>query len=945
MEDENPLNNSPEEEIKLTLDSDSDDEEQDPKAKEDKSPDNRISSSDEEDEIKIHNGQRGKSVGRIRLDLSDDDEETNIEGEEVQNKDPSSDEDEVDSPLVLEGDEKREEDSNPEGISSMSVKERASNLFEIRSTSQRRLRESSVHIPYHIPKKLSLDEFLSRRKSGNDLNLREKEIESTYQEDEDKDVLDPELKSQSPSIKSSLLLKKLGVDLPSLVHQSQPKISSNNMIDLGSIEKSTTHKKDRVISVVTKEVKENGSEVLEPSQINVPDEATASNVNCSINFDKVEKAKRSDVSGAQFRALKETLKLKMMEARKKDLIKKELLKKMEEENYEEDGFNDNEEDITDEENVSQSEGETESEPEEEPEIFDKKTPPKNGFIDFEAEDDQEEEIDDNDNDDVEEDDEEETGPLTLEEDSILELTDAPNENPSHESPSQTSNCQGQEDSSKNTTPFSQLANNSTLRWTPIEERAVDSNGTTNNNSLTQQHARKRLGFEELFDASDPCVDDFSDVVGLCSGQFLANKRESLPYKDTAITMSQMKSSSISSSMPLDVDTQDTLPLIKASPCLIDDVEDEPFDGFKSRRVATQRMILSDDSSDDEEDNGDVEEDDPLVEESREGAMEEDVEYDSEENEIPTKGSLFDKKGLLREDFLEKEAELSGSDEGSEDEDEVGMDDLEMEEGDMEDFDQDKMREEVGKIHHNQILDEDRREVRLLKEAFLEDGDLHSEKTRGRSFRWLNNGDVNEELEKRPSDDEAEVEDDKTEKLRLDRVEREKWIKNSASIIAESDDENVENSQDDDSQLIQLGNKALRKLENSKKPIISVPSKHVPPSFTPSKKLPLQAMKNNGSKGSFLSRASEKLTKIAELAKNKGETREGSGAKGNSKNFVFCAISPKKVSNGDAFTTTTNQKKSSKKFRKETATCPASKRPKIERTLDDGNTSTIFGFLK
>ncbi|CAB4066686.1 unnamed protein product [Lepeophtheirus salmonis] len=371
---------------------------------------------------------------------------------------------------------------------------------------------------------------------------------------------------------------------------------------------------------------------LKKDRINVPDEATASNVNCSINFDKVEKAKRSDVSGAQFRALKETLKLKMMEARKKDLIKKELLKKMEEENYEEDGFNDNEEDITDEENVSQSEGETESEPEEEPEIFYKKTPPKNGFIDFEAEDDQEEEIDDNDNDDVEEDDEEETGPLTLEEDSILELTDAPNENPSHESPSQTSNCQGQE-----------------------------------------THLKIRHPFLNLL------------IILLFDGLLLRSEPESLPYKDTAITMSQMKSSSISSSMPLDVDTQDTLPLIKASPCLIDDVEDEPFDGFKSRRVATQRMILSDDSSDDEEDNGDVEEDDPLVEESREGAMEEDVEYDSEENEIPTKGSLFDKKGLLREDFLEKEAELSGSDEGSEDEDEVGMDDLEMEEGDMEDF--------------------------------------------------------------------------------------------------------------------------------------------------------------------------------------------------------------------------------------------------------------------
>ncbi|CAB4066685.1 unnamed protein product [Lepeophtheirus salmonis] len=163
------------------------------------------------------------------------------------------------------------------------------------------------------------------------------------------------------------------------------------------------------------------------------------------------------------------------------------------------------------------------------------------------------------------------------------------------------------------------------------------------------------------------------------------------------------------------------------------------------------------------------------------------------------------------------------------------------------------------------------------------------------FRWLNNGDVNEELEKRPSDDEAEVEDDKTEKLRLDRVEREKWIKNSASIIAESDDEN-----------------ALRKLENSKKPIISVPSKHVPPSFTPSKKLPLQAMKNNGSKGLFSLVPLKNLQKLLNWLKNKGETREGSGAKGNSKNFVFCAISPKKVSNGDAFTTTTNQKKIVKK---------------------------------
>ena len=36
-------------------------------------------------------------------------------------------------------------------------------------------------------------------------------------------------------------------------------------------------------------------------------------------------------------------------------------------------------------------------------------------------------------------------------------------------------------------------------------------------------------------------------------------------------------------------------------------------------------------------------------------------------------SLFDKKGVLRKDFFENEAELSGSDDEEEDEDERGLD--------------------------------------------------------------------------------------------------------------------------------------------------------------------------------------------------------------------------------------------------------------------------------
>ena len=46
---------------------------------------------------------------------------------------------------------------------------------------------------------------------------------------------------------------------------------------------------------------------------------------------------------------------------------------------------------------------------------------------------------------------------------------------------------------------------------------------------------------------------------------------------------------------------------------------------------------------------------------------------------------------------------------------------------------------MGRIHHRQQLDEDQREIRLMQEAFLEDGELHSDNTRNRKFRWKNVG--------------------------------------------------------------------------------------------------------------------------------------------------------------------------------------------------------------
>lgn len=135
-------------------------------------------------------------------------------------------------------------------------------------------------------------------------------------------------------------------------------------------------------------------------------------------------------------------------------------------------------------------------------------------------------------------------------------------------------------------------------------------------------------------------------------------------------------------------------------------------------------------------------------------------YDSDENEIEPG------------DFLDKEAELSEEDEwnGSDDEDEKGLDQLEMNEADKEDIDQDLVREQLVKNHmqvlftcifyihlyfgtltfvnvlycflhcRQKMLDEDRRDVRILQEMLLEDGELHSDTGgRERQFRWKNVG--------------------------------------------------------------------------------------------------------------------------------------------------------------------------------------------------------------
>jgi hypothetical protein len=158
-----------------------------------------------------------------------------------------------------------------------------------------------------------------------------------------------------------------------------------------------------------------------------------------------------------------------------------------------------------------------------------------------------------------------------------------------------------------------------------------------------------------------------------------------------------------------------------------------------------------------------------------------------------------------------------------------MDRLMLEEGDMDEecADEDKIRDQVGKLHHRAILDEDQREVRLFQEAFLEDGELHSDNARTRKFRWKDADEDIGDLERRPSDDDAEDPTGNTqqdEKWRLERLEREKWVKESelakSSKIktqggSEDDINNDEDSDNEDSQFFSMATKALKKLHKKK----------------------------------------------------------------------------------------------------------------------------------
>merc|ERR1719195_2356509 len=367
-------------------------------------------------------------------------------------------------------------------------------------------------------------------------------------------------------------------------------------------------------------------------------------------------------------------------------------------------------------------------------------------------------------------------------------------------------------------------------------------------------------------------------------------------------------------------------------------------------------LLSDSEESDTEETEKPEED---MDNGSNKADEGERDYDSEENEVvkpaKAKQKLFDKKGKLRRDFYDVEAELSDEEDGradvSDDEDEKGLDRFEMEEGDLDEMDEDAEKEEVERIHQRMQLDEDQAELRLFQEKFLEDGELHTDYKRTKQFRWAGLDDNIEVGPSKEEDQEEGTEEETLEKWRLEKMEKEKWMqeweKKQSRKRGYKEEEDVG---EDDSQFFKMADRTLQRMTSKDDSFQSLGDPQPDTAKlaakekvfkSPNSKFgPLQPLQNMGKniRGSFIARGEKSLDKIAQFHKGK-EDRVGSGAKGN--NFVFARLSPDKAETKEAAADSAEVKV---KTRSAASRQPPAKKPRVSRTLDQNTKGTIFNLL-
>ncbi|XP_061737575.1 claspin-like isoform X1 [Nerophis ophidion] len=351
-------------------------------------------------------------------------------------------------------------------------------------------------------------------------------------------------------------------------------------------------------------------------------------------------------------------------------------------------------------------------------------------------------------------------------------------------------------------------------------------------------------------------------------------------------------------------------------------------------------LLSDVEDDDEVSEGEGVEDDDEEEEENNEVEEEEI------NGVFAPSIKKAKKKKMRlTNFVDSEAELSGSEEASDDEDDDGGSEYEEEELLEELPSDEELQDQVNKIHMKQIMDDDKRRLRLYQERYLADGDLHSDGPgRARHFRWKNMDDdfYTDRTGAEGEEDEQEEDEDVDQneiRRRKERLEREQWLreqsqqkaKKGAALDLDEDDEKIG---EEDSRFMRLAKKLTAKtLQKKELPVAAPPTQKISslnPFLRPSQ--PSQVKR-----GSLLSQPPSVLQKLASIS-------EGNPlAPRNSRGFLFQTLSPEK----DGSTSDVPQNHTMKKRRNTAAMNPAAKRVcRLDTSVahTKGPQRSIFNFL-